>query len=161
MNISLARLAEADIPACHALFVEAVHVLGRRHYHAEQCAAWAPPGPMPDALRIAWAGRLARATGLKAVGADGVLAGFAWLSGDGEVDMLFVAPWAAGQGVASRLVAELEGIARQAGLAELTAYASHTARPVFERAGFVVEAGHLVRRDGVAIDNWIMKKVLP
>ena len=161
MNIVLVTLAEADLIACHALFVDAVHTLGRHHYTAEQCAAWAPPGPMPDAWRTAWAGRLARATGLKAVRDDGVLAGFAWLTGDGEVDMLFVAPWAAGQGVACRLVAELERIARQAGLAELSVYASHGARPVFERAGFVVEADHIAWRDGVALDNWIMKKALP
>ncbi|SMF24995.1 GNAT family N-acetyltransferase [Pseudogulbenkiania subflava] len=161
MSITLATLAEADLPACHALFVDAVHVLARRHYSEAQCTAWAPPGPMPDTWRAAWARRLACATGFKAVEVDGVLAGFAWLSDDGEVDMLYVAPHAAGQGVASRLIAELERVAQQAGLSELSVYASHTARPVFERAGFVVESDHIAWRDGVALDNWIMKKALP
>lgn len=161
MNITLVTLAEADLVACHALFVDAVHTLGRRHYTEAQCVAWAPPGPMPESWRAAWARRLGGSTGLKAVADDGALAGFAWLTDDGEFDMLFVAPWAAGQGVASRLIAALEATGCQAGLAELSVYASHGVRPVFERAGFAVESDHIAWRDGVALDNWIMKKALP
>ncbi|AXK39789.1 GNAT family N-acetyltransferase [Crenobacter cavernae] len=161
MKITLDTLADADIPACHALFVDAVHRLGQRHYRAEQCAAWAPQGEMPDSWRDGWARRLSRAWGVKALSEDGRLAGFAWLLSDGEFDMLFVAPWAAGQGVGTRLVGALVYEANAAGLAELTAYASHGARPVFERAGFTMLRDNLVWRDGVAIENWIMKKALP
>ncbi|TCP15754.1 GNAT family acetyltransferase [Crenobacter luteus] len=160
MKILLDTLAEADLADCHALFVDAVHALGRRHYRPEQCAAWAPPGAMPDAWRDGWARRLARAWGVKALADDGRLVGFAWLLFDGEFDMLYVAPWAAGRGVGSRLVGALLYEGRRAGLAALTVYASHGARPLFERAGFVVERDHLAWRDGVALENWIMRASL-
>jgi putative acetyltransferase len=158
MSVRLDTLAEEDLPACHALFVASVHGLAGRFYSAEQCAAWAPLGEMALAQRADWAKRLGRAWACKAVGDDGQLAGFAWLCHDGEFDMLFVAPEYAGQGLAQRMIAALEAEARAAGLTAFTAWASHGARPVFERAGYRGVRDNRVVRHGVEIDNCLMSK---
>ncbi|MCW3479440.1 GNAT family N-acetyltransferase [Neisseriaceae bacterium JH1-16] len=158
MSYRLQALAEADLPACHALFVASVHGLASRFYSAEQCAAWAPAREMDPAWRAGWAERLGRAWSCKAVSDDGQLAGFAWLCHDGEFDMLFVAPEYAGQGLALWMIAALEAEAQAAGLTEFTTWASHGARPVFERAGYRWLRDNRVLRHGVEIDNCLMRK---
>ena len=155
----LLPLTADDVPACMALFVASIGTLGRRHYSAEQCAAWAAPGEEEERLD-GWRRRLDSAWGLKALGEDGAMLGFAWLCHDGEFDMLFTDPAAAGRGVAGALVAALEARAGQAGLVRLHAWASHGSRPVFERAGWRVLRANRVERAGVVLDNWLMEKHL-
>ncbi|MGC0154464.1 GNAT family N-acetyltransferase [Chromobacterium vaccinii] len=151
-------LEEADLPACFGLFRESVLALAGGVYSAEQCQAWAPARPWDAEIDSAWRKRLAGAWACKAVAADGRLAGFAWLRRDGEFDMLFVAPWAGRQGLAGRMIAELEAQAARDGVSALHAWASHAARPVFERAGYVLLRANRVDKGGVAIDNGLLAK---
>jgi GNAT superfamily N-acetyltransferase len=69
---------------------------------------------------------------------DGHVAGFTDLDDHGYIDMLFVDPDFGRHGVASALLASVVALARQRGTVALTTYASLTAKPLFERHGFVV-----------------------
>ncbi|WP_233201270.1 GNAT family N-acetyltransferase [Chromobacterium alticapitis] len=154
----LEALSEADWPACHALFRESVLALAGGAYSREQCEAWAPARPWDGELEQGWRERLGGAWACKAVAGDGRLAGFAWLARDGEFDMLFVAPWAGRQGLAGRMVMELEARAAKEGVRALHAWASHASRPVFERAGYRLLRANQIARGGVSIDNWLLAK---
>ncbi len=154
----LEDLSAADLPACHALFQASVQALAGGVYTAEQCQAWAPERAWDAEIDAHWRARLAASWGCKAIAGDGRLAGFAWLKRGGEFDMLFVAPWAGRQGLAGRMLGELEARAAREGVSALHAWASHAARPVFERAGYLLLRANRLQRNGVALDNWLLAK---
>ena len=90
----------------------------------------------------------------------GAIAGFADLHASGTIDMFFVAPAFARQGVAKALMARLHARASQQGLLHLKAYVSLAAEPFFTAQGFVVEARQAVERAGIVLHNARMGKSL-
>ncbi len=98
---------------------------------------------------------------------DGAVAGFASVAVEpvdglvpGEVDQLFVAPWAGGRGVARALLAGVEDVARAAGLPALVTHASWRAAPVFARYGYRQVAVETVPVDGEELTRARMVKDL-
>ena len=90
------------------------------------------------------------------------MVGFSDLTDDGVLDMLFVHPDAGGQGVARMLVEAVLGEARRRGLARVSTHASRTARPAFERLGFVVDRENVDNTTrGVWVPNFDMQVLLP
>ena len=138
-----------------AVFRRAVHGTASRDYSPEQLAVWAPDDTDPEA----WAARRAAASTFVAVEDDRVV-GFADLLGEGHVDMTFVDPDFGGRGVATALLEAVVGLARERGVRGLTVHASLTARPFFERRGFVMEREQQVERSGVVLTNFAMSRDL-
>lgn len=137
------------------VFRRAVRLTAARDYTAEQVAAWAPDDLDP----AAWAERRA-ASRTRVAERDGEVVGFTDVDASGYVDMLFVDPAAARQGVARALLAWAAETATADGATELTTDASVTARPFFEALGFAVVAEqHPVRR-GVTLTNYRMRRPL-
>jgi len=95
-----------------------------------------------------------------AVDPGGRIAAYAELESDGHIDQLYCAPEFARRGAGTKLLRVIETAAREHGIRRLFVEVSETARPLFERAGFV----WLARRDfevrGVPIHNHAMEKVL-
>ena len=146
---------KADVLVLSALYEASVRGLGARDYSAEQIAAWASLTPSPDVLaRRLGDGRMRLVAELEAV------AGFIDVQSDGHIDLLYVAPEAAGQGVARLLLETAEALAAARGAVRLYAEASETARPVFERLGFTVTARRDLEVAGVAIHNWAVEKTI-
>ena len=108
----------------------------------------------------AWSERMRANRPWVAETADGAIAGFADLQSDGTIDMFFVAPAFAGQGVARALMAHLHAQAAQRGITRLNAHVSLTAEPFFAAQGFAVEARQQVERAGVVLHNARMAKAL-
>jgi putative acetyltransferase len=146
-----------DGQALSDIYAASVRGLGARDYRPEQIDAWAGLTPTADNLNARLSdGRLR----LIAVDREDRPLGFLDMDTDGHIDLLYVAPDAAGRGCARALLEHAEAHARAAGVARLYAEASETARPVFERLGFL----KTVRRDfevaGVPIHNWAVEKAL-
>lgn len=141
--------------ALSALYEAAVRGLGSRDYSAAQIEAWASPTPSAQALTDRM-----RDGRVRLVAARGAPVGFVDVERDGHIDLLYVAPEAAGQGVARVLLEGAHDIGRAAGASRLYAEASETARPVFERLGFRVIARRDFEVAGVAIHNWAVEKPL-
>jgi putative acetyltransferase len=144
----------ADCDFTIGIFLGAIREVASKDYSPAQVAAW---GKVED--REAWARR--RASRPTWIGEhEGVPVGFSDLEPEGHLDMLFVHPDYQGIGVASALVAKVESEAGKLGLTRLTAEASLTARPFFERRGFVVLARQTVEVRGQQLDNFRMEKLL-
>ena len=145
-----------DEAALRKVFHASVHGLAHPFYTPAQLQAWAPA----DYDILAWSERMRTNRPWVAETADGAIAGFADLQPDGTIDMFFVAPAFAGQGVARALMAHLHAQAAQRGITRLNAHVSLTAEPFFAAQGFAVEARQQVERAGVVLHNARMAKAL-
>lgn len=154
-HFEIRRYLPTDAAAISRVFHESVHGLAKADYKADQLFAWSP---RPRDAR--WYEARVKSREVWVAARAGDLVGFAELESDGHVDMVYVAPKAARQGVATALYETLEAYARDAGLTRLFVETSETALPFFARMGF----GHAQRRDflrdGVAIHNYAMEKRL-
>ena len=148
MTTTVRAYEAGDAEATWDTFRHAVRDTAVRDYSPEQVAAWAP-----DTVDLAaWNERRLRADTFVAV-IDERVVGFSDVLPDGLLDMLFVHPDAGGRGVARALVDAVIGRARELGLRRLHTHASRTARPAFERFGFVVDRENP--------ENWIGGQNLP
>ncbi|MEP7031347.1 MAG: GNAT family N-acetyltransferase [Pseudolabrys sp.] len=87
---------------------------------------------------------------------EGSPAGFASLASGSKIDMLYVHPAAAGQGVAALLADALEKLAGGRGADKLIVDASDTARGFFEKRGYVA-----IQRNSITIgDEWLANTTL-
>jgi len=118
-----------------------------------------------EAQQQAWAARADDAAGFaKRLGSQltliatlqGSPVGFASLAGRDKIDLLYVHPAAAGQGVARLLVDALEKLAGGRGAERLVVDASDSARGFFEKRGYVAQ-----QRNTVMVgDEWLANTTL-
>ena len=147
--------AAGDADVTLAIFIRAVRETARVHYSPVQVAAWAAESGDLDSWAAA---RTAAHTVLAVI--DGQVVGFTDLDDHGYIDMLFVDPDFGRQGIGSVLVASMVDLARQRGLPAVTAFASLTSRPVFERRGFVVTGQRYFGEGDAAAKTYEMRCVL-
>lgn len=136
----------ADTPRLQDLFAQSIEELTQDEYDEDQRLAWI--------TRAADAEAFAKQLGANLtilVEQDGEILGFASLKGNKEIDMLYVHPYAVGQGVGSALVEAMERLAKARGAESLSVDASDTAHEFFSRRGYAD-----VRRNTIPIDNiWV------
>lgn len=140
-SIQLRPYEAADAAATWEVFHAAVRHTARARYSAAQVAAWAPDEVDADP----WARRRAAAWTLVAVDDEQVV-GFADLTDAGELDMLFVHPDHAREGIATRLLAAVVTEAKHRGLFRVEVHASRV--PQLERLGFVLNEDNPANRIG-------------
>jgi putative acetyltransferase len=145
-----------DTPLLAEIFRASISELTAEDYSEAQQAAW-----MASAGDEATFGeRLADELTLVAT-IDGEAVGFAALKGNDVVDMLYVHPAVAGQGIGAQLCDALEKLAAARGATRLTADASDTALGFFERRGFVPQQRNSIARDDEWLANTTVQKALP
>ncbi len=145
----------ADTMALRELFAQSIEELTQDDYDEEQRLAWAAAAADAEAF----ARRLGSMLTL-VVQVDGEYAGFASLKDNSVIDMLYVHPWHAGEGVGTALIDALEKIADARGTAEITVEASDTAAEFFEGRGYVAMQRNAVPMDDQWLTNMTMKKQL-
>ena len=145
----------ADLPLLADIFRASIEELTGDDYSAAQQAVWAAAADDREAFAM----RLARSSTLLGI-VDGSPVGFAALSGAERLDMLYVHPAAAGQGVGSMLVDALEKLAAARGATRLAADVSDSAHDFFRRRGFVDQRRNTVRRADEWLANTTMEKLL-
>ena len=145
----------ADTIALRELFAQSIEELTQDDYDEDQRLAWALDAEDPDGF----AKRLSQMLTL-VVQLDGEYLGFASLKDNKVIDMLFVHPYYAGEGVGTALVEALEKIATARGAETISADASDTAKEFFEKHGYVATQRNSVPRDDQWLSNTTMVKTL-
>ncbi len=145
----------ADTTALRDLFAQSIDELTVDDYDEDQRLAWVSTAEDPTEFRR----RLAQALTL-VVQLDGEYLGFASLKDNKTIDMLYVHPDYAGEGVGTALTDALEKIAGARGAQAVTVDASDTAVPFFERRGYVATQRNSVPRDDQWLSNTTMVKTL-
>ena len=147
-------LAE-DTPVLAAIFAASIEELTGEDYSEAQQQAWASAADDEEQFGKRLAGELTLIATLR-----NSPVGFAALRGADHIDMLYVHPGAAGQGVASMLCEALEKLAGGRGAKSLTVDASDNAEGFFARRGYVAKQRNTVTVNGEWLANTTMQKTL-
>jgi putative acetyltransferase len=147
-------LAE-DTPVLAAIFAAAIEELTGEDYSEAQQQAWASAADDEEQFGKRLAGELTLVATLQ-----NSPVGFAALKGADRIDMLYVHPGAAGQGVGSMLSEALEKLAGGRGAKSLTVDASDNAEGFFARRGYVAKQRNTVTVNGEWLANTTMQKTL-
>jgi putative acetyltransferase len=145
----------ADAMVLRDLFAQSIDELTADDYDEEQRLAWVATAEDANAFRD----RLAAALTL-VVQLDGEYLGFGSLKDNKTIDMLYVHPDFAGEGVGTALADALEKIADARGAEGVTVDASDTAVPFFERRGYVAAQRNSIPLDDQWLSNTTMVKRL-
>jgi putative acetyltransferase len=150
-KLGLRPFLPADSPLLREIFRDSIEELTAEDYTEAQQEAWASAAGNVDAFREKLSGQLTLVATL-----EGSPVGFASLEGKEKIDMLYVHPAAAGQGVGALLVDALEKLAGSRGGTKLIVDASDSARGFFEKRGYVAQ-----QRNSVSIgDEWLANTTL-
>jgi len=147
-------LAE-DIPVLAAIFAVAIEELTGDDYNEAQQEAWASVADDEDQFGKRLASELTLVATLQ-----NSPVGFAALKGADHIDMLYVHPGAAGQGVGSMLTDALEKLAGSRGAKALTVDASDNAQEFFAKRGYEAKHRNTVTINGEWLANTTMQKTL-
>ena len=145
----------ADVPILAAIFIAAIEELTADDYSEAQREAWASAADDEEQFGK----RLATELTLIATLQNSPV-GFASLKGADHIDMLYVHPSVAGQGVASMLCDALEKLAGARGATKLTVDASDNAAEFFLKRGYVAMQRNTVTINGEWLANTTMQKTL-
>jgi len=138
------------------MHIASIKALCNGHYSKEQIAAWT------GALKPRGYEHALQSLAFLVAEDDGEILGFGMLDvAASEIRAIYVAPLASGRGVGSRLLAELEALAREAALTRLMVHSTLNATGFYERRGFLTlgPAAHNLP-DGTALPCVKMRKEL-
>lgn len=152
MTVATRPLTIGDAATVRAICLAAVAGTGA-HYTDAQRRAWA--SGLADLS--AWQTRLERQSGIMALRSD-VALGFMTLGEGGYLDMAFVHPDAAGQGIGRALHEAIRAMVRDRGAATMTTHASLAARPFFTALGWTVTGEEQVQRQGQMLRRFSMTR---
>jgi putative acetyltransferase len=145
----------SDTPLLAEIFRASISELTAEDYSEAQQAAWMAFAGDEEEFGARLAGELTLVATI-----DGEAVAFAALKGNDLIDMLYVHPAAAGQGIGAQLVDALEKLAAARGATKLSADASDTALGFFERRGYVPQRRNSVPREDEWLANTTVQKTL-
>jgi len=131
------------------LFYNTVHTVNAKDYTKEQLDVWATG----QVDLKAWNQLLQEHFSIVAVDND-IIVGFGDIDETGYLDHLFVHADYQGKGIATAICDQLEHAVQ----GDITTHASITAKPFFEKRGYMAVKQQQVERQGVFLTNYVMKK---
>src|SRR4051794_15172218 len=154
-NYALRPFLAADTPVLAAIFAAAIEELTGDDYSEAQQQAWAAAAEDEEQFGERLAGELTLIATLQ-----NSPVGFASLKGADHIDMIYVHPSVAGQGVGAMLCEALEKLAGGRGAKSLTVDASDNAAEFFKKRGYVAKQRNTVTVNGEWLANTTMQKAL-
>lgn len=139
----------SDCKETAELFFHTVHTVNAKDYTEEQLNAWA--SGKTDLNK--WNQSLQAHYSIVAVEGSSIV-GFGDIDKTGYLDRLYVHKDHQGQGIATAICDELEKTVH----GKVTTHASITARPFFEKRGYIVVKKQLVERQGIFLTNYVMEQ---
>src|SRR4051795_5163049 len=152
---ALRPFLRADTPVLAAIFAAAIEQLTGDDYSEAQQQAWASVADDEEQFGKRLASELTLIATLQ-----NSPVGFASLRGADHIDMLYVHPGAAGQGVGSMLCDALEKLAGSRGVKSLKVDASDNALGCFKKHGYAATQRNSVTIGGEWLANTTMQKTL-
>lgn len=153
----ITRIAlDTDKIELRCLYRNTVLTINRRDYSQEEVEDWASCGD--DLSKI---GEMIK-THYFIVAVDQLsqIVGFSSITPQGYLHSMFVHKDFQGEGIASILLEEIERYANTARIMRITSEVSLTARPFFEKKGYIVEEEQKRKANQLSLTNfWMAKKL--
>ena len=146
----LRKYLSSDCEQLAILFFQTIHSINAKDYTKEQLKAWASGNIDLTKLNESF---LKNYT-IVAVENDEIV-GFGDITKTGYLDSLYVHKDHQRKGIASAICDKLE---KAVSVKKITTHASITAKPFFEKRGYLVINEQTVIRNGISLKNYIMKK---
>lgn len=147
--MELRKCRQTDCKALAELFYNTVHTVNAKDYTEEQLNAWATGDVNPEKWNLS----LREHYSIVAVEND-VIVGFGDIDKTGYLDRLYVHADHQGKEIATAICDRLERFIK----GDITTHASITAKPFFEKRGYMVVKKQRVERNGCFLDNYVMQK---
>ncbi|WP_274474240.1 GNAT family N-acetyltransferase [Mangrovimonas aestuarii] len=154
-KIILRRATLNDMNELHELFVDTIKQTCKSDYGSEQIRVWT--ASVKNTSR--WTQAISEQYFIVAE-INGVIAGFGSLKDGNYIDFMYVHKDYQGKGVANCIYSDLESESKRFKTKTLTSDVSKTAQPFFEKKGFEVVLENINIRDGVEINNYLMRKYI-
>lgn len=154
INFTIQKYQPTDLNEIYKLFYDTVHTINIRDYTQEQVNAWAPE--IMDYNR--WAHNFANHIAYT-VKTNGTIVGFGDATEEGSIEHIYTHKDYQGKGIASAILKRLEEELQKRGNTQFTTQASITAKPFFEKKGYVVvNKQELFHHSGIIFTNYVMQK---
>lgn len=134
-NIKIKKYQEKDAKAIVQIYYDAIYEVCCKDYTRDQIQAWAPESCLDP--NSGWIEKWKKLPPLVAV-IDNKIVGFAEFENNGYIDCFYVHHQFQNRNIGSKLLEEIEKIAKQKNLSEIYAEVSITAKPFFEKKGFKI-----------------------
>lgn len=155
-TLSIRDYRPEDAQALAEIYFNTIHQINSKHYTQEQVDVWAPASSLEGE---GWKKKFLRTNPIVAVVGDKIV-GFAEFEPNGHIDCFYCHHEWIGKGVGSALMSEIFRRANSSNMDHIFSEVSITARPFFEKHGFVVLAEQTIVRKGVELTNYKMEKRL-
>ncbi|MBA4020595.1 MAG: histone acetyltransferase [Pirellula sp.] len=152
LDVRIRVFQHGDHPAIAEIFTRAVHEIACEAYTPEQCRAWSDRAPNHEH----WRRRCELKRPFVAV-ADSQMAGFLELDPDGHIDCAYIHPDFQRRGIMTKLVMHAVETCFACNVPRVYVEASYCARPLFEKAGFMLVSENIVTIKGVELTNFRME----
>ncbi|GAB2640045.1 GNAT family N-acetyltransferase [Emticicia sediminis] len=149
--MTIRKATIADNQAITQLFYKTITSINVKDYDAQQIETWASSAENKDF----WQEQIEKQYFIIAEN-DEYLLGFASLTVDGYLDLMYVHKNHQKQGIASALLENILIEANRLNLTKIWTDASITAKPFFLNKGFVIEKIYTKISKGVAFENTIL-----
>ena len=154
-KLAMRPLLPDDVPLLAEIFRASIEEMTGEDYTQAQQEAWAATADDEEKFAKRVTERLTLVATL-----DGGPVGFAALEGNERLEMLYVHPAAARQGVGAMLCDALEKLAAARGSSKMSVNASDSGRGFFEKRGYVAQQRNTMFVGGEWLANTTMVKPL-
>lgn len=153
-DFTIREAQQSDAVALKELFQDTVLVINRRDYSQSEVEDWASCGDnlseIKDMIKTHYF--------IVAVNQRSQVVGFSSITPQGYLHSMFVHKDFQGKGIATILLEEIERYAITAGIMRITSEVSLTARPFFEKRGYLVEEEQKRKANQLSLTNFWMAK---
>ena len=153
MNLVIRRAESYDIAEITRLFYETIQTINSKDYSQEEIDDWSSCHSDYEK----WNTKIIEQYFIVAT-FDSKITGFASLTTNGYLDLMYVHKDYQGQGIAGQLLSKLENKAIEQNNREIYSEVSITARAFFEKQGFCVKQKQLKKSRKRELENYYMIK---
>lgn len=153
-NFIIRAALQSDAVELKNLFQNTVLAINRRDYSQAEVEDWASCGDdlsnIEDMIKTHYF--------IVAVNQQSEIVGFSSITPQGYLHSMFVHKDFQGEGIATMLLDEIEQYAITNGIMRITSEVSLTARPFFEKKGYIVEEEQKRKANQLSLTNFWMAK---
>lgn len=153
-DFTIREAQQTDTIALKELFQNTVLAVNSKDYSQAEVEDWASCGNNLSNIKE----RIETHCFVVAVNQQSQIVGFSSITSQGYLHSMFVHKDFQGEGIATMLLEEIERYAITAGITRITSEVSLTARPFFEKKGYVVEKEQKRKANQLSLTNFLMAK---